>query len=109
MHELGLTESIVAIVSERAGTSRVTRVFLEIGRLTAVMPEAIRFCFELCSAGTNAEGATLEIIEVPGRGRCRACRREAEISNWLWRCDCGSSDIECIAGEELTVKAMEIL
>ena len=70
MHELGITRNIVAIVSERAGAARVKRVSLEIGRLSAVMPEAIRFCFDVCSKGTALEGAELEIREIPGRGRC---------------------------------------
>lgn len=66
MHELGITRNIVAIVSERAGTSRIRRVSLEIGKRSAVLPDAIRFCFDVCSQGTPLEGATLEIREPPG-------------------------------------------
>ena len=32
MHELGIAQEIIAIVSERAGEARVTRVVLEIGQ-----------------------------------------------------------------------------
>lgn len=67
MHELSITRNVVAIVSERAVGQRVTRVRLEIGRLSAVVPDSIRFCFEICAQGTPLEGAELEIVESAGR------------------------------------------
>ena len=67
MHELSITRNVVAIVSERAEGQRVTRVRLEIGRLTAVVPDSIRFCFDICAQGTPLAGAELEIVERPGQ------------------------------------------
>ena len=67
MHELSITRNVVAIVSERAEGQRVTRVRLEIGRLTAVMPDSIRFCFDICAQGTPLEGAELEIVASAGQ------------------------------------------
>lgn len=66
MHELGITRNIVAIVSEQAGEQRVIRIRLVIGRLSAVMPDAIRFCFDVCAQNTPLEGALLEIDQPPG-------------------------------------------
>lgn len=66
MHELGITRNIVAIVSERASGQRVIRVRLTIGRLSAIMPDAIRFCFDVCAHNTPLEGALLEIDQPPG-------------------------------------------
>ena len=108
MHELGITRSIVSIVAEHAGERRVKRVALEIGKLSAIMPDAIRFCFDVCSKDTPLEGAELEIREIPGRGRCRACGAEIELDQPFGRCDCGSVRIECIGGEELKIKEMEV-
>ena len=67
MHELSITRNVVAIVSERAVGQRVTRVRLEIGRLSAVVPDSSRFCFDICAQGTPLEGAELEIVERPGQ------------------------------------------
>ena len=67
MHELSITRNVVAIVSERAVGQRVTRVRLEIGRLTAVVPDSIRFCFDICAQGTPLAGAELEIVESAGQ------------------------------------------
>jgi hydrogenase nickel incorporation protein HypA/HybF len=66
VHELALTESIVTMIESRLGTARVVRVRLEVGRLTAVLPEALRFAFVACTEGTPLEGAKLEIDELCG-------------------------------------------
>ena len=47
MHELGITQNIIAIVSENAQNKKVKRVLLEIGKLSAIMPDAIKFCFDI--------------------------------------------------------------
>jgi hydrogenase nickel incorporation protein HypA/HybF len=67
VHELSITRNVVAIVSERAAGQRVTRVRLEIGRLAAVVPDSIRFCFDICAQGSVLEGAELEIVESAGQ------------------------------------------
>jgi hydrogenase nickel incorporation protein HypA/HybF len=108
MHELGITRNIVAIVSEHAGSARVKRVAVEIGKLSAVMPDAIRFCFEVCARGTPLEGAELEIREIAGRGRCRACGETFDLALPFGRCGCGSAQVQCIAGEEMNIKEMEV-
>ncbi len=109
MHELGITRNIVAIVTEHAHGARVKRVALEIGKLSAIMPDAIRFCFDVCSRDTVLEGAELTIREVPGRGACRDCGEELELHQLFGRCACGSRQIKCIAGEEMKIKEMELL
>jgi len=108
MHEMGITRNIVSIVSERATPRRVLRVRLEIGRLSAVMPDAIRFCFDVISKGTLLDGAELEIVEIPGRARCLACGDEIALETLFARCPCGSRELERLAGEELNIKEMEL-
>ncbi len=108
MHEMGITRNIVSIVSERAAPRRVTRVRLEIGALTAVLPDAIRFCFDVASQGTLLEGALLEIIEIPARAKCRCCGIETALASLAASCSCGSRDLERLAGTELNIKEMEL-
>ncbi len=71
MYELGITQNIVAIVAENAGDRPVKRITQEIGQLSAIMADAIEFCFDVCNKGMVLEGATLEILEIPGLGKCR--------------------------------------
>ncbi|CAN5455402.1 hydrogenase maturation nickel metallochaperone HypA [soil metagenome] len=109
MHELSITENIVAVVSEKAGSQRVIRVKLEIGMLSAIAPDSIRFCFPLCAEGTALEGAILEIDEIAGRGKCKICGEEMPLSLLAGSCTCGSLEIACIAGQQLNIKEMEVL
>ena len=109
MHELSITRSVVAIVSERAAGQRVTRVRLEIGRLSAILPDAIRFCFDICAADTPMAGAELQIDEIPGLGCCNDCGAEVRLDAPVGRCPrCGTSNLRLIAGQELNIKEMEV-
>jgi len=108
MHELSIANGIVEICVAHAGAARVTRVRLEIGRLSAVLPDAVRFCFDVCARDTVVEGAVLEIIETEGRARCRECGGEVALAQLVGSCPCGSANLRVIAGEELKVREMEI-
>ncbi|QMS86931.1 hydrogenase maturation nickel metallochaperone HypA [Nostoc edaphicum CCNP1411] len=108
MHELGITQNIVAIVTENAKGAKVQRVLLEIGKLSAIMPDAIRFCFDICTQGTVLEGAILEILEIPGLAKCRQCGAEIDLDKPFGICSCGSVQLDLITGEELKIKEIEI-
>lgn len=108
MHELGITREVVAVASARGDGARVRRVTLEIGRLSAVMPDAIRFCFPVCAAGTAVENAELEIIEIAGRARCRECNSDLILDELFGCCPCGSGDLDWLAGTELKIKSIEV-
>ncbi|MAT51040.1 MAG: hydrogenase maturation nickel metallochaperone HypA [Nevskiales bacterium] len=109
MHELGITRNIVAIVSENAGDRPVSRITLDIGKLSAIMPDAIRFCFDICSKNTPLENARLEINEIPGQGRCDICGKTIELEQPFGQCECGSRRITCIAGDEMKIREMEVM
>jgi hydrogenase nickel incorporation protein HypA/HybF len=109
MHELAITQNIVAIVEEAAKGRRVRRVTLEIGALSGVMSEAIAFCFDVVTAGTALEGASLEIEEIEGRARCDACGAEFATETLFDLCPCGSYRLTRLRGEELNVKSMELM
>jgi hydrogenase nickel incorporation protein HypA/HybF len=108
MHEMAITESVVAAVSERIGPERVRRVVLEIGRLSGVVPDALRFCFELCAKDTTLDGALLEIREIPGLAHCGACGADVELDFPVGMCACGSPELAIVSGRELRIKQVEL-
>jgi hydrogenase nickel incorporation protein HypA/HybF len=108
MHELGITQNIVAIATEHAQGNQVKKVTIEIGKLSAIMPDAVQFCFSVCSAGTLLENAILEIIEISGKGKCRQCGAEITLEVPFGLCECGSVELDLISGQELKIKEMEI-
>ncbi len=109
MHELAITESLVEAVCDSVGTQKVSRVTVEIGKLSGVVADSVLFCFDLCAQGTALEGARLEIVEIPGRAACRACNGEFEMEDAIGLCACGSADIDILNGRELKIREVEVL
>ena len=112
MHEMSLTESIVEIALEEArkqGARRVMRVFLDVGALSHVEPEALEFCFAAVAAGTAAEGAKLEIERIAGAGWCLDCESSVPLAERFGACpQCGRYRVQMTAGDELKIREMEI-
>lgn len=109
MHELALMDSLVCTVSEQIGDSRVVSIRLRVGELTCVVPDALKFCFEVCTRGTALQGATLEIESVAGRARCLDCGAEAGFDFRCALCGCGSANLDVIAGKDLTISNVEVI
>jgi hydrogenase nickel incorporation protein HypA/HybF len=108
VHELGIAQQIVELACEGAPGARVTRIVVVIGKLSMVLPDALRFCFDLATEHTAAEGARLEIVETPGAARCRACNETVPLDRPFGRCVCTSTDLEWTSGEELEIREVEV-
>ena len=109
MHEMAITQSVVHAVCERMGDTPVRRVCLEIGTLSGVVADSVRFCFDLITEGTTLEGASLEIVQPSGKARCRDCGVDFALDDLLMLCACGSANRELLAGEELRIREVEVL
>ena len=108
MHELGVTQEVIDAVLARVNGTRVPRIVLEVGRVSTLLPDTIRFCFDLCAEGTPLEGAALEIVETPGIARCRACNSTTQLESILGYCACGSTDLDWLSGNDLKVTRIDV-
>ncbi len=108
MHELSMAESVIDAVLARRGDRPVSVVRLRVGRLAGVVRGSWEFCFELASAGTPLEGATLEIDEPEGRLHCRSWGAVSTRDDLILLCACGSADVEVVSGRELELGSVEV-
>lgn len=108
MHELAITESLVDAVTERLPGQRVSCVRLEIGVLSGVVPDSVRFCFDLVAEGTSLEGAQLEITQPPAACHCRICGSDFEPDGPIVMCACGSAEVTVLAGQELKITSVQV-
>ena len=112
MHELGIMQNIVDTIQDYArknNVSKVLKVILEVGRVSGVVPEALEFCFEVCTKQTFLEGATLEIERVTALGKCKTCEGSFDLLDNNFSCPrCGGGDWEFISGRELIIKRLEV-
>jgi hydrogenase nickel incorporation protein HypA/HybF len=110
---MGIAAEIVRIavdsIPREMDGSRVVRVHLKVGKLAAVVPESLRFCFEIVARETAAEGADLEIQEMAVVAQCDGCDHRWEIENTVFSCPlCGSGAIEMLSGRELDIDSIEL-
>ena len=112
MHELALTEGIIAIVEQEGkknGFTRVLEISLKVGELSGVIPECLLEFFPIASKGTLAEGAKLVLERVPAAFSCPDCGFEGPLPRHSAVCpDCGSERIRLIIGREFFVENLKV-
>lgn len=113
MHEMGIAMQIVEIASASIPSHlkdrKVERVNLRIGKLSAVVPESLRFCFEIVVQNTPLSGATLAVEEIPIVARCKDCHHEWSIEKAVFKCPvCDGGSVDIISGRELDIVSVEI-
>jgi hydrogenase nickel incorporation protein HypA/HybF len=112
MHEMSLAESVLRIIEDEAQAQqfrRVRSVTLEIGKLAAVEPEAMRFAFGAVMRDTVAEGARLDLVETPGHGCCADCGATVQMDEPLALCSqCGSGRVHVTGGDRMRVVELEV-
>ncbi|MBN8461723.1 MAG: hydrogenase maturation nickel metallochaperone HypA [Dechloromonas sp.] len=112
MHELSLAESAIALIDDAARREhfhRVRVVRMEIGALSCVESDALRFAFESASRGTCAEGARLDIVTTPGEGECAGCGIRAAMETLYDLCPkCESRPLKVVRGTEMRVKDLDV-
>ena len=112
MHEVSImTEALRMAVdaAKSADASRILKLRLRIGTLSGVVPEALRFAFDVVCRDTMAEGASLEIEAVPAACWCATCRTEFECADFFNECPrCHNVSGELRRGRELDIANVEI-
>jgi hydrogenase nickel incorporation protein HypA/HybF len=113
MHEMGIAIQIVEIATASLpadlGEARVAAVNLKIGKMAAVVPDSLRFCFEAAVKDTPLAGAELAIQEVPVVVRCKDCNTRWTIDEPVFICQtCESGSLEIISGRELDIESIEV-
>jgi len=112
MHEMALAEGILQLIEDAARDqkfSAVRTVWLEIGQLSAVEPDALRFCFDAVTRDSIAAGAVLEIVNNPGLGWCMQCELTVPMQALYDPCaHCGSYQVRATGGTEMRVKELEV-
>ena len=113
MHELALCQSVLNTLREQARIhhfDRVTTVRIEVGALSCVSRDAIEFCFAAVARGTLADGAELEVINLPGEACCLDCDEVVPVLERHEACPrCGGYRLQLLRGDEMRIKDLEVI
>jgi len=112
MHEMSLAEGVLQLIEDAAlqqEFAKVTTVWLEIGQLSGVEVEAMKFCFDAVTRDSIADGARLEIIALPGVAWCMECSITVPMAELFGECpQCGGHRMQVTGGTEMRVKELEV-
>ncbi|MCK9150841.1 hydrogenase maturation nickel metallochaperone HypA [Methanobacterium alcaliphilum] len=118
MHELSMADAIVKTVIEAAEKNdaiEVLEVTIEVGQMTLLNPEQIKFMVGVLSEDTILEGAKFHMEEVPIEIDCE-CGYKGKIGaddldhyTPVLNCpECDERNFDIIAGRECNVKNIKI-
>jgi len=121
MHEFSRASQIVeAVISEaeKQQAVKVIEVELDIGDLTFLGIEQVRFSYKILTDKTIAKTSKLKINQISGRGRCDSCGYDGPLSYLddkqfhiivlTFNCpQCGKS-LSISAGRECIIKRIRI-
>lgn len=112
MHEASIAQSLMDIILDTAKSHDakvVTKVFVKIGKLTAIEKDALSFAYDVIKEETIAENSELVVEEVPICGECLDCGKSSEYDNFVFDCrHCGSFNVKLVSGEELQITEIEV-
>jgi hydrogenase nickel incorporation protein HypA/HybF len=108
MHELTLTQNIIDIAVSEAQDRKISGINLVIGELSSVVEESIRFCFDVISKDTAAEGALISVKKVPAVIRCACCSCTFGLEREGLCPQCGKRGGEVTAGREFYLESIEV-
>jgi hydrogenase nickel incorporation protein HypA/HybF len=113
MHEMGIALEIIKIatdsIPENLKKSKVERINLKVGKLAAVVPDSLKFCFEVAARDTPLESAILHIEEIPVTARCKDCGYFWTAIKPVFICEkCDSTSVDLLSGRELDIVSIEV-
>jgi hydrogenase nickel incorporation protein HypA/HybF len=109
VHELSICTSLATIVEQHADGRFVQRVHLDVGHLRQVVPDTLRYSWDIIVTDTPLAGSVLEINHIPAVLHCRDCNAHTTIDVPVFRCTCGSISVDVIAGNELLVTTLDLV
>lgn len=114
MHEMSTMIRLVNLAcrkAEQEGGGKVTALSISVGDMTGILPAYLQKYFPAASKGTPAEGASLQIREVPIRVKCLDCGIEYLPEETAGRrCPaCGGIRASILSGRELDLDWIELV
>ena len=113
MHEMAIAQNICKICEEEWKKHKISQTVSEVvfraGKLNAVIPDILRFNFDVIKKDyASLKEAELVVEEIPIQVRCKVCGKTSEIEEPLFLCmECGGA-VSVETGQEMFVENIRI-
>ena len=108
MHELGICDALLKMVRgimKDEELEEVTRITVEVGSLSGVMPKFLADCWVAVADGTELQDTEFVIEELAGTASCMDCGEEFVADLNDLRCPrCRGRKLVPLTGRDLTLK-----
>ena len=108
MHELGICDALLKMVrniAEEEALEEISRITIEVGSLSGVVPAYMSDCWEAVTDGTELQDVEFVVEELEGTARCMDCDEEFSADVNRLRCPhCGGERLTPLTGRDLTLK-----
>lgn len=112
MHEWTIAQSIVELAEEEAAKEKaktIRRINLEIGTLSGVVPDALKFALEIAVKKTMLQHTLINFSIVSGKAECQSCNFQFETNELLALCPkCKMARFKILDGKQLRIKSLTI-
>jgi len=122
MHEFSIACSLVEKLLQFADGNpdkKVVEVRLEVGELSHIDQEQLRFCYQSITTKTALEGSTLQLEKIPAAVECPSCYYHGQPKYWsdalsempvpTLQCpQCGKA-VYAVEGQECAIKSVKFL
>ena len=112
VHEMSIAMNIVDIVCQKANeekAGKINNIDLEIGNLSGIMIDSLKFCFEAACKNTIANGAELNIHKIEAEAFCKSCNQNFTMKSDFSPCPkCDNFNFEILKGKELSIISFNI-
>jgi hydrogenase nickel incorporation protein HypA/HybF len=121
MHEMPITQAMLNLAIDHAQGRQITDIYLQVGRMSAIVPDSVEVYFEFLSKNTLAEGANLHFDVVPMGMTCQDCGCNLDLSEWTDRrpheimqlafaqgCECGSKNLRVTKGVSFGLVSIDV-
>ena len=111
MHELGIAQNIVDIVTEELNShklkKRVERIIFKVGKMNMVFPDSLAFHFDIIKKDHFfMRGAVLEIEVIPAIARCHSCNRPFHLDKPYFVCPECNSPVGIESGDQMWIESI---
>ena len=112
MHELSVAQNIVDIVLESVtekDRSGVKTILIEVGEMSGIVPDSLKFCFDVIKTETPLKNSEMQITKIPFVLYCSSCNKETTNDLGMRSCgSCGCFDTKIVSGTEMKITELEV-
>ena len=108
VHELSVCTALVSIVEQHSQGRDVARVHLDVGHLRQIVPATLAYSWSIIVSGTPLADSVLDVNYIPAVIECRDCQARTVIEVAVFRCGCGSTQVDVVTGQELNVTSLDL-